>query len=365
MPSAPVGDGPDRVGVRDHREDDLARLCDLARGAGPARALHEQGLGLLACAVPDRHVVTGGEQPPDDRAAHHPEPDVAELSHAGLPSGRRPPTRARWSRISSRARTASPAATAARICRCSSDRALGALGDLVDGAERAPKHVADRLHAVEHEPVAGGTGEREVEAQVGVDERVGAARPFERGRHLVDRGVHLGEVLLPVALGCQCGRLALEDPAQLEQVVHARLLVEAEEEPQRGLERIRRLGHDERTAVRGRDHALRLEHAQRLADRRAANLEALRQLALGRQRVARLQPPGADLGKELIRDLEIDLASLEGLKARGISFGLTSRRTGGNHTLPAHARQACANRSSRAELHAFRVHCLHRVPRSG
>jgi hypothetical protein len=39
--------------------------------------------------------------------------------------------------------------------------------------------------------------------------------------------------------------------------------------------------------------------------------------------------PAADLGEKLLRDLEVDLAALEGLKARGISFGPTSRRTGG------------------------------------
>src|SRR5579884_3738817 len=119
-------------------------------------------------------------------------------------------------------------------------------------------------------------------------------------------------------LGGERRRLALEDPPQLEEVVHVRVLVEREDETEGALERVRCVGDDEGAAVRRRDHALRLEHPQRLADGGAADVEALRQLAFGRQRVARLQPARADLAEQLLGDLDVDLATLDGLVARGL-----------------------------------------------
>src|SRR5579884_2072056 len=132
-------------------------------------------------------------------------------------------------------------------------------------------------------------------------------------------------------LGGERRRLALEDPPQLEEVVHVRVLVEREDEAEGALERVRSVGDDEGPAVRRRDHALRLEHPQRLADGGAADVEALRQLSFGRQGVARLQPARADLAEQLLGDLDVHLATLDGLVARGwlhsgTVAGPTSRR---------------------------------------
>jgi len=77
----------------------------------------------------------------------------------------------------------------------------------------------------------------------------------------------------------------------------------------------RGVGDDEGSAVRRRDHPLRLEHAESLADRGAADAETLRQLALGRQHVARPQPAAADLREQLLGDLLVHLPALERLVA--------------------------------------------------
>jgi len=119
-------------------------------------------------------------------------------------------------------------------------------------------------------------------------------------------------VLVRAPLGGERRRLALDDPAQLVDVVHARL-VQAHQEPQRVVERIGKAGNDERTVADGLDQALRLEHAQRLAHGRAACAVELRQLAFGRQGVSGQQPPLADLREHLLGDQLVDLAPLDRL----------------------------------------------------
>ena len=195
------------------------------------------------------------------------------------------------------------------------DRALGAPRNDEHGRQRAPDDVAHRLHAVHEQAVARRLGHGDVETQIGIDEAVAPAVRPQRGVHLRDRGVHLAHVLVAMPLGGERGRLAVEDPPQLEEIVHPGTLVQRKEQTDRAAERVRDVRDGERAAV-PRYHALRLEHAQGLANRGAADAEALRQLALRRKRVARPEAAAADLREQLLRNLLVDLATLERLVVR-------------------------------------------------
>ena len=92
----------------------------------------------------------------------------------------------------------------------------------------------------------------------------------------VDRRVHLLEVGVRPALGGERGRLALEDPPQLEEVVHPVASSSAKRSCSELLSGLRRVGDDEAPPFAAVDHALRLEHPQRLAHRRAARRRSSR-----------------------------------------------------------------------------------------
>ena len=91
------------------------------------------------------------------------------------------------------------------------ERLLRAPRDEKDAHQRAPHDVADGLHAVQQQPVAGRLGDGEMEAQVGVDEVGRASARAERRVHLGDRRVHLGEIRLGAALRRERRGLAIED----------------------------------------------------------------------------------------------------------------------------------------------------------
>ena len=115
-------------------------------------------------------------------------------------------------------------------------------------------------------------------------------------------------------LGRETGRLALEDAAELVDVQH-RCLIETEQQLHAGVQRVRVAGDDEGAVAAVLDHSPRLEHPERLPYRGAAGPERLRQLALGRQRVARLQLPLADPPQQLVRDQLVELLALDRLVA--------------------------------------------------
>ena len=282
----------------------------------------------------------------DDRAAHHAEPDVAELSHRCTPfvAGDRrssalwtsDSTRTRWARIASRARPRRAPRSrrgsrgAARATRS------GLLGNEEDRHQRAP----DRRRAA-HASCGGRAGS--ASPRRSRDGSGGRRRcSGRRGRLVaasaaaisVDRGVHLARGAASVVpLGGERRRLALEDPAQLVEVVHRRLSSRVSRSCSELLSGFAASGDDERAAVAAVsitpcDSSIR--SASRTEERPDA--EALGQLALGRQRVARLQPARADLAEQLLGDQLVHLAALDRLVAHGsppcLAACLTSRRRG-------------------------------------
>ncbi len=133
-----------------------------------------------------------------------------------------------------------------------------------------------------------------------------ASSSFEASAHCVDCGGHLGELSLRAALGGEGGELALEQPADLVELTDVRLL-EVEKQVERAVELVAGLGDGEQAGVAVLDQALRLEHAQRLADRGAADPQRLCELSFGRQHVSGGEPPLADLVEEVLGDELVDL----------------------------------------------------------
>ena len=88
------------------------------------------------------------------------------------------------------------------------------------------------------------------------------------------------------------------------------------------LHALHRVGGDERAGAGARlDHAVDLQRGDRLAHRGAADLEPLRQVALGRQPLAGRQQPHADLAGEPLGDPLVALAGLERAEI-GLFYGL-------------------------------------------
>src|SRR5919204_2961366 len=182
------------------------------------------------------------------------------------------------------------------------DRAARAARDVVDARQRPLKKAADRLHQVSRDPVPARLGDRHVEPEVGVDERLLGAEAFD---HRVNRLVHAVEVLALPTGGGEGGTLALEEPTHLEQLGHVRFL-RLEEQVERTVERVRQTGDPEGARPVALDQTAGLEHAQRLPYGRPANSEVRDELALGRQEIAGLEDARADLlrqpfGDELVR----------------------------------------------------------------
>ena len=187
------------------------------------------------------------------------------------------------------------------------DRLLGAAGNLVDRPEGALELVADGVHEVEDEAVLRRLGDREVEGDVGLDVLLAVGEALA---HDLGRVAHALEVGLVPPLGGERHGLALEDAAHLEQLAQAAFL-DCEEQRERVVQRVAEVRDLERAAAPGADQALGLEHAERLAHRRASDPVVLHQLALGGERVARLQMPLADerqqaVGHELVRVAALD-----------------------------------------------------------
>src|SRR5882672_1424697 len=76
------------------------------------------------------------------------------------------------------------------------DRALRTARDQDDREQGTADEVANRLHAVQNEPVAGRLGDREMEAKVSVDEPLRTVRLAQRCIHVGDGNVHLLEMPL-------------------------------------------------------------------------------------------------------------------------------------------------------------------------
>ena len=144
----------------------------------------------------------------------------------------------------------------------------------------------DGFHECGQDGIAGGLGDGAMEADV-VDEIF---------RGVVDGGVELGyllgqrgEVLALAALGGQRGEVAFEQHARFEHVPGLKA-VQGADEPHRRLTEIGRSIGDKGSDAMANLHDT---HGGKVADagaeRGAADLEAARELALGRDFVARLQ----------------------------------------------------------------------------
>ena len=92
-------------------------------------------------------------------------------------------------------------------------------------------------------------------------------------------------------------RLSLENPPHLEELRVIRLL-DGNEETERVIQGIAEVGNGECAVASTLDHPSGLEHPERLAHGGASDAERLDQLALGRESLARLEAPRADLGHQ-------------------------------------------------------------------
>ena len=301
-------------------------LCSAtSRGVSrPARAGFEQRLRLLRRPVPDRDRVAGVEQAARDRAAHHAEADVAELSHrATLPSS----TSALdadevGAHLRSRAASASPrgdrSADRAMLDRRSSRGCRGSTK-----IDISARRMTSRTACMRVEDDAGCASPRRSRDGSGGRRRCSGRRVVSslRARRAisVDRGVHLREVRVTVPLRRERRRLALENPAQLVDVEH-RCLVEAEQQLERAVQRVRVVRHDEGSPLpRSRSRpATRASGAPRgpTSGRRGTPAVSSRS---GGQRVARLEAARADLPQQLLRDQLVDLPALDRLVAHAAS----------------------------------------------
>ncbi len=131
--------------------------------------------------------------------------------------------------------------------------------------------------------------------------------------------VHAREQLLGVWIGApvaggQRGDARLEQLAGLEQRGGAGVVRQRDRAVAGawGLDALDGVGRDERARARARlDHPVDLERRDRLADRGAADLEALGEVALGRQALAGAQQAHADLAGDPVGDPLIELRRLE------------------------------------------------------
>ena len=79
-------DRPERIGVRDHRDDDVALLGERLRRLGDGRPDRRQGLAALVGAIPDgereprlRH--SAGHRRPHPAQTYEPNGQVSRLGH--------------------------------------------------------------------------------------------------------------------------------------------------------------------------------------------------------------------------------------------------------------------------------------------
>ena len=156
------------------------------------------------------------------------------------------------------------------------------------------------MRDADHERVAGRFGDGAVELEVGDAEadRVGE----ELLLHGDDRG-EAGEVLVGEELGREPRDAAVDHHAGLVERLDI-LGVEGDQH----LKRAEEIGRVERgdigaAALAGVDHAEDLKTAERLAHARPAHLQHLRQVALGRELVARLEVAGPHQVEDLLRHL--------------------------------------------------------------
>ena len=139
-------------------------------------------------------------------------------------------------------------------------------------------------------------------AIVGGDEALLRA---ETSFHLVDRLGHLGELPLHPPRSREGSGLSLEDPPSLEQLTDIRGL-DREQELEGAVQRAPKLRDAEAAVGAAADDALRLQHAERLANRGPPDAVQVDELALRRDWIARAEVTGADereqaLGDELVR----------------------------------------------------------------
>ena len=114
--------------------------------------------------------------------------------------------------------------------------------------------------------------------------------------------------------GGQRGDARLEQLARLEQRAGAGVVGQRDRAVAgaRGLDALDRVGGHERARAGARlDHAVDLERGDRLADRRAADLEPLGEVALGGQALAGAQQAHADLAGDPVGDPLVELGGLE------------------------------------------------------
>ena len=197
-------------------------LGDLARAVGPRAPASSSGSAFSRVRFQTVTVVAGVEQPTDDARSPSRRDRRSRAQPCATPFSTSDWTRARCGEHL-RARTLGVASGDRSADRAMLDhRALGAPRDHEDresaraAARRAPRACCAARAGSRR------LRDREVEAEVGVDEVVAAAGLASAACHRPRRGVHLGEVLVPVPLGGERGRLAIEDPAELEEVVRRR-----------------------------------------------------------------------------------------------------------------------------------------------
>src|SRR5581483_11259129 len=175
---------------------------------------------------------------------------------------------------------------------------------------------ADLLDGAHHEAVAGGAGHSDVE--LGVDAHVvrlagGLAHRADRAPHRA----HVGPVAGARRLG---GHGGLEVAAVHEQLLE--LLALAQHARHQLLHRagvLAGLAHEgAAAAASARLHeVIGLEQAHRVLDRGAADAEHRRQLALGRQRLARRYQPQRDLAADLLGHVLVRAELLDRLELDG------------------------------------------------
>ena len=177
--------------------------------------------------------------------------------------------------------------------------------------ERLVHHRGDVVGQGDEDRVVGHDRDLAVEEAIALVP-VGAVR-------VVAGPVHAREQLLGVRVGAavaggEGGDSRLEQLARLEQRGGARVVRQRDRAAARAgsLDALDRVGRDERARAGARlDHPVDLERRDRLADRRAADLEALGEVALGGQPLAGLQQAHADLAGDPVGDPLVELRRLE------------------------------------------------------
>ena len=196
------------------------------------------------------------------------------------------------------------------------------------------QHLEDPAGERQQQLVAGRLGEDLVEALVGVVER---RRPRLVLGGLVDRGLQRRRGLLGRVGRRQAGQRHLEEHARVQQLAERDGLGREHHRDRLGdvaaHALARRAGDEDaaRAAAADADQVRGGEQPQALAQRRARDAELRRELLLGADPVARLQPFALEIAPDLERDL------MARVDARGRET--RARELGGGHRRPSYAQR--------------------------